>query len=78
MKTYYPIRAAAKLAKVTPRTIYRWMISGYRTERGVLHLNAEHIKGRECIEEKHLKAFIEQRRAHIEFSKAIHDKFSIP
>ncbi len=78
MTTYYPIKAAARLAQVTTRTIYRWMSLGYRTERGLLKLRAEYVKGRQCIEEKHLKAFVEQRRVHIEFTKAINDKFSIP
>lgn len=77
MKTYYPYRAAAKYANVSPRTIYRWKVDGYLVSRGRIFLKVASINGRLCVEEGQLKAFLSARRKFLESKRKRHEKFTI-
>lgn len=77
MTTYYPLRAAAKYAGVTKRTIYRWMSEGIRVDGASIRLKSIRIDGRDCIEEHQLNTFLSTRLLSLDAQKQQHEKFSI-
>ena len=76
MRTYYPLRAAAKHAGVSKRTVYRWISEGIRVDAGPIRLKAIRIDGRICIEEHRLNAFLGARRRFLKAQDQRHEKFS--
>lgn len=78
MKTYYPMRAAAKYAGVSKRTLYRWINRGlYTEEYGRIRLQSVSIASRgTCVDETHLKAFVAARDSQLLLQAARHDKFT--
>lgn len=77
MKIYYPYRAAAKFARVSPRTIYRWATQGYLIDNGRIFLRTARINSRLCVEEGQLKAFLSARLRFLENQRKRHEKFTI-
>lgn len=77
MTTYYPLRAAAKYAGVSKRTIRRWISAGFRVDEGRIHLQSTTVDGRVCIDELHLDAFLAVRRRFLEALEQKHEKFSL-
>ena len=77
MKTYYPLRAAARCAGVSMRTIYRWISKGIHTgEYGRIRLRTVSIASHgTCIEESDLKAFIAARDRQQARQSSSHEKF---
>lgn len=78
MKTYYPMRAAAKYAGVSRRTLYRWISRGlYTEENGRIRLRTTSIASRGiCVEETQLKTFVAARDRQLLLQAARHDKFT--
>lgn len=77
MKTYYPLRAAAKYSGVSTRTIRRWISAGFCVDEGRIHLQSTTVDGRLCFEELHLDAFLAVRRRFLEAREQKHEKFSL-
>jgi len=77
MTTYYPIRAAAKHAGVSRRTIYRWIHDGLRLDNRWIRLQAVSIDFRTCIEENQLKSFLTARLKYREEQERRHEQFTI-
>ena len=77
MTIYYPLRAAAKYAGVSKRTIRRWISAGFRVDEGRIHLQSTTVDGRVCIEELQLEAFLTTRCRFLEALEQRHEKFSL-
>ena len=77
MSTYYPLRAAAKHAGVSKRTIYRWIIEGIMIDGRKTYLTSKKIDSRICIEEYHLNTFLTARSKFHTSQKQQHEKFTL-
>ncbi|GAI35333.1 unnamed protein product, partial [marine sediment metagenome] len=74
--TYYPIRAAAKHAGVSERTVRTWLTGGIQLDGELIRLKSVRMDERLCIDERELDIFIALRRRNLERRERRHEKFS--